>query len=283
MFFTIKNLAVFAVALLIGCAGNNVSSIVAPTEPDPVTGSLKVNIDMGKVGQLAKQANLAKIKMARVMFCYSRPGISQHIDTIALSGGNKDTIVTKVYTLSSGYTYDIGIFSEDTAGRRIHSASASAYVSTGVTTTVNITSKACYSTFPERFFPMPDSASKVEVDITSTCSSCTPFHLTDSLVFAKGSRHDTVSMSQDVPLLNFPNASSVTTRFRIYGDNGAAQKGIVLFQADTTVSVLPSEDMSCAMTMKQVGGFPVGNLAVNANLAKVATIGWQITVPPPLN
>jgi hypothetical protein len=282
MFFTIKNIGqmlalVVIVSLFFGCSEKGVSSISGPVDPVQ-TGDLKVNIDMGKVGQLAK---LAKIKMARVMFCYSRPGISQHIDTIALLGGNKDTIVTKVYTLSSGYTYDIGVFSEDTAGRRIHSASASAYVSTGVTTPVNITSKACYSTFPEKFFPMPDSANKAEVYITSTCNSCSPFQLTDSLVFAKGSRHDTVSMSQDVPLMNFPSASSVTLRFRIYGDNGAAQKGIVLFQADTTVSVNPSEDMSCAMTMKQVGGYSGGNLAVNANMAKVATIGFKIEVPPP--
>jgi len=275
MFFTIKKFGqVFAlavvVALFVGCVGNNgVSSITSVDQPQNV-GQLKANIILGQEASLKKTT--AYMVPYRIIIRWNKAGYGGSnvgADTIPISQTSNAQTVSTTISLES-MDYNIDVQSWDSAGNIIHSSGQQTItIQAGKTTVMTLSIQANYTIFLGKIYVLPDSATKTEF-FAQLVTNGSPSSCTAADSFAKGSK-DTSLIKQGLFLDNRPSATNYSVRLRIYGDNGPSQKGIVLYQADTTVSLLPGVDQSATILMKQIAGFPTaGAVQANVGLGKVA-------------
>ncbi len=239
-----KLLALSCALLTLGLTACNEPQITSATPASPSgEGKVALNLQLGKVGLLARSAEMIPTTLIvefRPYYDYSSPSI---YDTIQIAGASN---IRSSYELAAGY-YEIFTTGFDQRGEVLYSGTNWLYVYDQQTTTLSIHLDALYSSLKVGF-PVADSLTRFTFTVDGSVWG-------DSSVDWKTRSGDTVLMSYDYLSAQYYYHSFTLKAF------GAADSGeSLLYQLDTSIYVYPGQQQSVVFTLHWVGdGVPPGN------------------------
>jgi hypothetical protein len=235
-------------------------SCSSPTPPQntDLQGSANITVHIGKVGALAKRAD---INFAKLCVTLSVSGETTIFDTISISG-NTSTTVSKTYdNLASMKTWTLTAKSLDSKDSTIHAGSTTFSVRPRQTTDVDLDLPSNCSMLKASFSPIRDSVTRCELLIDGL--------VVDDSAFEKQSAiGTTVQLAYDY--LSVGSARLI--KMDVYGEMWG--QSYLLYTADTIITPLTGIDDNFSLLLEWVGPSlpPQGRISVDLIIGKTGTV-----------
>ena len=239
--------------LLTSCFDSNSTS----TGMNGDFGDAKLNISTGRVGSLAK---LADINLAELQIELSSPGQITIFDTLPLSG-NAQSNNQAIYTgLASLVPWTATVQSVDDNGVVIHAGSVNFVVPPGANVNVSLTLDAVYAMLKSYFFPIRDSVTQVELEVDGGV-------IEDSSFAVQANVGDTILLENDYLTTGVNHSITLRANGIMWGFP------YTLYQGDTTLNIPAGVDTTINMTLYWVGPDlpPEGQATIEVVLGAVGT------------
>jgi alpha-tubulin suppressor-like RCC1 family protein len=267
----IVGLTILSVLALFSCS-KSPNNPVDRSEP----GSATVNIQLGKVGALAKSSALAKstaISLSKLYITLTAQGEPTINDTISLSSGSSQANVTKTYgPLASIKEWTLTAASIDQNDSTIHSGTQTFSVKPKQTLNLpTLALNAIYSMLTANFYPIQDSVTRCQLLVNGSQVAI--------VSFAKQSRvGDTIPVKLTFDYLRTNVAQRI--KMNAFGDiNGV---DTLLYSVDTLITPLPGANAFYIVALKWVGPAlrPAGQASINVVLGAIGTTTLQGSLQP---
>ncbi len=226
-----------AIIFLLGCSDKN-----TPSGPQETSsgGNTTIQIQIGKVGALAKVAEIAEIELQTLFITLAAPDEDTILDTIAVNG-NGQVLVNKVYSnLASLKTWTVSAYSIDTTGVIIHNGGTSFIVPVDSNVDVSLDLSALYSMVEANFSPVRDSVTRFEL-------------LIDTLSVAQQTiaKQSNIGGAQQLTYDYLAAGENHHITMNVFGDMWG--RDTLLYTADTTIYVIAGLDTAYDITLNWVG------------------------------
>jgi hypothetical protein len=181
-----------AAMLFTGCGKSPVS--FQDSADNYATGKVQVMVKLGKIGSLAKAA---EISLDTLMLDLSATGEASIHQDIALSGHDQQTVNTTI-ELAAGKTWTLSARTVDDINpwQSVHSGSTTFSVVEGNNPAVTLNLDAAYSMLVVRINPVPDSSTYMALSFGDSTNN---FWAIDDTTYTKGAKPvtDTVKLYYD--------------------------------------------------------------------------------------
>jgi hypothetical protein len=263
-FFVLCCASLFSAVSFFGCAQ-------APTaysaSGDNQTGQVQLLVKLGKVGSLAKTAEISLDSLVLVFFASGEADVRRNIP---ISGHEQQTVNLTV-ELAANKSWTVSASTYDNWSV-IHSGSANFNVVEGSNPAVSLALSANYSMLMVRISPLPDSATYVALSSGSELGNFWPI---DDTTFSKGPKlaTDTAKLFYDFFPVNNGMSSSQDNQVAIRGTwNGV--ENIVLYWGTVNIPLpAPGQDASYSFNLNWVGPSSVfGQVPIEATIGRVGSI-----------
>jgi hypothetical protein len=251
------SVCIAGVITLSGCSGSDGNPASGTIESAGGTAALEIRV--GKVGTLAKQATISMEKLI-VEIKGKDTAATVLRDTSTLSGHGA-TVVKKTFTgLTAPEEYTLFVKALDKTGKVIHTGSKKFSTVPGDTIDVALDLDAQYSMLRVTFSSIPDSVKKVTMEIAA-------IDTIDSS-FAAGSR-DSAILAYDYLTAD---SNGIAHKISLRASGIFYKKDTVLYAADTTVIAKSGIDTAFRVTLKWVGPkVPKGAATMVVNVGVIGT------------
>lgn len=230
-----------------------------PTRPQNsnLPGSANITVQIGKVGALAKRAD---INFAKLCVALSASAETTIFDTIAISG-NSSTIISKTYdNLASLKTWTLKAKSLDSKDSTIHAGSTTFTVRPRQTTDVSLALPSNYSMIKANFSPIRDSVTRCELLINGV-------KVADSSFAKQGLLGSSVQLAYDY----LPVAVANRIKMDVYGNMWGIE--YLLYTGDTLITAISGIDTTLFVKLQWVGptSAPRGQATISVVLGSIGT------------
>lgn len=255
--------SVIGVLLLTGCSSEDLLSPAPKTE----LGSAKVNIQIGRIGQLNKVRNIVLSKLYIRLCASGEVTINDTADLISNGG----TMFMKTYNdLASLKAWTLYAVSTDVEGQIIHMGSEVFNVEPRKTVPVNLNINSKFSMLKVILYPVRDSVTRCELLVNGN-------KMDDSSFIKQALKGDTIQLSYNY----LDTGVSQQVRLNVYGDMWGEE--YLLYTGDTIVIPVSGKNQNYSIILNWVGPSvpPTGQANMSVALGDIGTEFINAYIDPP--